>query len=101
MKNIKNLMKVATIVGDDEKVLRDLYEDLGEYLGLNSSNNTVKNNPKMSVIGRKFNYSTDAKEVLRKLKYEKIDTFNFADLNNGIYVVIEYEGDKCVVRENK
>ena len=31
MKNIKNLMKVAAVVGDEEKILRDLYEDLGEY----------------------------------------------------------------------
>ena len=99
MRNIKNLMKVASVVGDDEKILMDLYKDLGEYLGITSDKSEC--NPKLAVIGRKFRYSTDAEQVLKELGYKKIDAFNYADLQNGIYVVIESEGSGWVICENK
>lgn len=101
MKNIKNLMKVAAVVGDEEKILRDLYEDLGEYLGVAGSNNTTALNPKLSVIGRKFKYATDAEKVLKKLGYKYIGASRFVDLENDIYVYIEFEEGRCVIRENK
>ena len=103
MKNIKNLMKVAAVVGDGEKILRDLYEDLGEYLGAGGSNNTTAPNPKLSVIGRKFNHISEIRDILEKLGYEQVNRTNYALIEEGIYISIEYNKneDNYIVRENK
>ena len=99
---MKNLMKVATVLGDDEKVLIDLYKDLGEYLGLGSTI-SEKTNPKLSIIGRKFNHISEIRAILEKLGYEQVNRTNYALIEEGIYISIEYNKneDNYIVRENK
>ena len=102
MKNMRNLMKVATVLGDDEKTLQDLYEDLREYLGLGSTVSS-ETNPKLAVIGRKFNHISEIRDILEKLGYEQVNRTNYALIEEGIYISIEYNKneDNYIVRENK
>ena len=83
MKNMRNLMKVATVLGDDEKTLQDLYEDLREYLGLGSTVSS-ETNPKQSIIGKKFNHISEIRAILEKLGYEQVNRTNYALIEAGM-----------------
>ena len=89
---MKNLVKVVALAGDDHEILKDLYDDLGEYLGLSGSGDCDGR----EVIGLSFRYSSDAKELLNDKGFKEYGD-NY--LKGNIRVTIEYGMREYMIKE--